>query len=282
MSDTYILLKDYTHFSAKDIRVIKAGTKFIKDSEFYFEEGYQNIFEPKTFFTQELVEGHSEWFQEQKSKPLPSEQKVHPKNYNSNTFVWTVATERKNHILKMKLYEAIDIQHNDAVGLLIFTSKELAEKYVKQNSPSEQEKDNFWNDDTVVEVVKDLLHENNQGITDIPFYVKNMKEHLQSKNNKEEINWVVFTEDGFGFSTWVAKDWIIGEFGSNWDETVKTFSNKSDADTFILENKPCLSLNDLLSVWIDLYTDVNHKEELRLSPMYKRFETLASTKLQKP
>lgn len=73
------------------------------------------------------------------------------------------------------------------------------------------------------------------------------KEVLNSQTF-EKFNWVLFTEDGFGFETWKLKDWR-GDSKLNWDNTVKTFVTKIDGDEYILMNKPLLSLNDLKSVW---------------------------------
>lgn len=65
-----------------------------------------------------------------------------------------------------------------------------------------------------------------------------------SSSGREAFNWVVFTNEGFGFDTWSPKDWRGGK-GENWDETIKTFLTKDEADIFVLMNKPCLSLNDI-------------------------------------
>lgn len=70
---------------------------------------------------------------------------------------------------------------------------------------------------------------------------------IESEKPKPLFNWVVFTEDGFGFPTWEKKDWR-GDTRDNWDESVKTFEKASEADDFILYNKPCLSVNDILKL----------------------------------
>lgn len=68
------------------------------------------------------------------------------------------------------------------------------------------------------------------------------KEVLNSQN-EEKFNWIIFTEEGFGFPAWQLKDWR-GDKGSNWDETVKVFIARTDAMDFLLMNKPLLSLKD--------------------------------------
>jgi hypothetical protein len=60
-----------------------------------------------------------------------------------------------------------------------------------------------------------------------------------------------------------------------YDKYYKYFSTKEKADEYVLLNKPCLSLNDLLSVWdeqasVDLY---------RKSPLFKNFKELAKSKI---
>lgn len=70
---------------------------------------------------------------------------------------------------------------------------------------------------------------------------------IPDKSTVSVFNWVVFTEDGFGFDTWNKKDWR-GDKGSNWDDSVKTFIAGADADEFILTHKPTLSIKDILSI----------------------------------
>lgn len=55
----------------------------------------------------------------------------------------------------------------------------------------------------------------------------------------------------------------------------KIFAKKEKAEEYILMNKPCLSLNDLLSVWGDK-KDLNVYKD---SPMFQKFKNLAKTKL---
>jgi hypothetical protein len=59
--------------------------------------------------------------------------------------------------------------------------------------------------------------------------------------------------------------------------TNKWFSTKLAAETYILENKPILSLNDILSAW-DANAD-QLKAQYKSSTMYKNFERLAKQKL---
>lgn len=56
----------------------------------------------------------------------------------------------------------------------------------------------------------------------------------------------IFTHGEFGFPLWEVTEWK-GIQVSNWDETVKVFSVKEAAETYILENKPCLSLRDIMN-----------------------------------
>jgi len=57
----------------------------------------------------------------------------------------------------------------------------------------------------------------------------------------------------------------------------KIFSTKEAAEQYILENKPCLSLNDLLEVW-DGYKSYNNGH-FKGSKMYERFEQKAKQKI---
>ena len=72
----------------------------------------------------------------------------------------------------------------------------------------------------------------------------------------------------------VSKDFCIGfcSFYSKSDLTYKLFSTKEKAEEYILQNKPCLSLNDLLSVW-------GNSVYPEMSPLFLKFEKLAKSKL---
>lgn len=87
------------------------------------------------------------------------------------------------------------------------------------------------------------------------------------QEEKKVLNWVVFEKDGFGFPTWEPTKWD-NDFGTNWDDTVNTFEHKESADQFCLENKPCLSLNDLFLLGI-----TEHHQ------YYKMMKILAKQKL---
>lgn len=58
-------------------------------------------------------------------------------------------------------------------------------------------------------------------------------------------NWVVFTEDGFGFDLWSPKDWR-GDSRNNWDDSVKTFILLSEAQEFVLMNQPIISIQNVM------------------------------------
>ena len=57
------------------------------------------------------------------------------------------------------------------------------------------------------------------------------------------------------------------------------FSTKEAAEQYILENKPCLSLNDLLEVWADGGKIKNDILLYKEAPLYKNFEQKAKQKL---
>ena len=58
-------------------------------------------------------------------------------------------------------------------------------------------------------------------------------------------------------------------------KNVKIFAKKEKAEEHILMSKPCLSLNDLLSVWGD-EKDLNVYKD---APVFQKFKNLAKTKL---
>lgn len=72
----------------------------------------------------------------------------------------------------------------------------------------------------------------------------------------------------------VSKDFCIGfcSFYSKSDLTYKLFSTKEKAEEYILLNKPLLSLNDLLSTW-------GNAEYPKHTPLFRRFESIAKSKL---
>lgn len=55
----------------------------------------------------------------------------------------------------------------------------------------------------------------------------------------------------------------------------KRFKTKEEVEQIILMNKPCLSLNDLLSVW----GTCNTEEMYALSPLFSNFKKLANEKI---
>jgi len=91
------------------------------------------------------------------------------------------------------------------------------------------------------EMVKEFLEESYPAMKS---WWEEFKKAKQNQQKQPAFNWVVFTKDGFGFPTWVPKDWRW-DYGMNWDESVKTFAIKQDAVDFIVMNSPCLSLNDI-------------------------------------
>lgn len=92
------------------------------------------------------------------------------------------------------------------------------------------------------------------------------------------------TEDGVDIFegdevTWLFRDELkiagTRKADKNMYTDLKYFSKKEKTEEYILLNKSCLSLNDLLSVWGD-------KKDLNIykgSPMFQKFKNLAKTKL---
>lgn len=62
---------------------------------------------------------------------------------------------------------------------------------------------------------------------------------------------------------------------ASWSSDAVFFSTEESAEEYILMNKPCLSLNDLLSVW----SSEKDFDAYKNSPMFKNFKNLAKTKL---
>jgi hypothetical protein len=88
-----------------------------------------------------------------------------------------------------------------------------------------------------------------------------------SVTDEEQIVWYV--DDRCKLNTRKAKN------ANGSPKCVKIYSKADSANEYVLLNKPCLSLNDLLSVWdeqasIDLY---------RKSPLFKNFKELAKSKI---
>jgi len=65
-----------------------------------------------------------------------------------------------------------------------------------------------------------------------------------------------------------------GRFTS--DKSLHAFSTKEKAEEYILMNKPCLSLNDLLDFW-----GSGDIEDYMSSPMFKNFKKVAQNKIKK-
>lgn len=62
--------------------------------------------------------------------------------------------------------------------------------------------------------------------------------------------YAVFTKHGFGFDIWGVWPW--GAMAkSNWDDTVKRFSTKKAAEEYVLMNKPCLTLGEVLGMMLN-------------------------------
>jgi hypothetical protein len=55
------------------------------------------------------------------------------------------------------------------------------------------------------------------------------------------------------------------------------FSNRTSANQYIIDHKPCLSLNDLLDGWDENSLDL--RSQYKSAPMYKRFEKIAKQKI---
>jgi len=80
--------------------------------------------------------------------------------------------------------------------------------------------------------------------------IKEWEKFKENAKKQPPFNWVVFIKDGFGFPSWVAKDWR-GDRGANWDGSVKTFITKEDADKFIADNIPILSIKDVVELYVN-------------------------------
>jgi len=90
------------------------------------------------------------------------------------------------------------------------------------------------------------------------------------------------TEDGVeifkhGAAFYVQDDFnwnIVSHSGIFEKRPFPYFSTREKAEQFILDNKPCLSLNDLLFVWGDMFPSY-YKD----APLFKNFEKLAKSKI---
>lgn len=86
-------------------------------------------------------------------------------------------------------------------------------------------------------------------------------------------------------SIWDIKELSVSkDFFESIDEQskyLKYFYTKKKAEEYVIQNKPCLSLNDLLSVWDSIWSDFNDPYKIKSTPMYKRFEQLVKDKISK-
>lgn len=89
--------------------------------------------------------------------------------------------------------------------------------------------------------------------------------------------WRVFTEPS-SYEMWTPHNLGMPQYKNKGE---KYFKDLVAAGQYILENKPCLSLNDLLEVWGDIDSTIpTVKESQKRSSMYKRFEQLAKNKIK--
>lgn len=98
----------------------------------------------------------------------------------------------------------------------------------------------------------------------IGFYNLFMQFKVSTSSNFEDKNVKRFT-----------KKENVEEFIRKENYNGKRFKTKEEVEQIILMNKPCLSLNDLLSVW----GTCNTKEMYALSPLFSNFKKLANEKI---
>ena len=60
----------------------------------------------------------------------------------------------------------------------------------------------------------------------------------------------------------------------------KYFTTEKSMQDYIIRNKPCLSLEDLLIVWTDESINIGMMFSSTSSPQFKRFETIAKSKIK--
>lgn len=82
--------------------------------------------------------------------------------------------------------------------------------------------------------------------------------------------WIVYDDYSVGYSQYIRGNEMLDLVASHGGK--RTFSTEDAAREWVLMNKPCLSLNDLLSVWGNAYRP-------ETSPMFNDFKKLAKTKI---
>lgn len=125
-----------------------------------------------------------------------------------------------------------------------------------------------WTDESVKEFVTDLLR---NGFYDIPKHLQDFKESKQPKPlfitedrvgiNKDYPNGISAVYNDFSVNyDWPAND-IISQLNDH--QNVKYFSTREAADEYIVNNKPCLSLSDVVKTWNECATSSRFQGDLK-------------------
>jgi hypothetical protein len=122
-----------------------------------------------------------------------------------------------------------------------------------------------WTDETIIELIGAFTKEV------LPMHYIPMKQFVEdfkkSKQPKEDKDWVVFTKGGFGFITWSVFEFKDNDrLGDSYytEKGAMLFQTKEAAEEYILLNKPCLSVNEIIS-----HVDIGGLCELRLKELAK-------------
>ena len=151
-------------------------------------------------------------------------------------------------------------------------------------------KEFVWTDELVMELFKNIASIPPQYFTmNLPY--QKMAEFKESKTKKP----VLFTTED-GVDVYEGDDYfVVLEPSWNWEllkhkciscgikndrPDLKYFAIEANAKEYILMNKPCLSLQDLLSVWYKGDLVVKTNEQYMSSPMFQDFKELAKSKLK--
>jgi hypothetical protein len=84
---------------------------------------------------------------------------------------------------------------------------------------------------------------------------------------KQKVYWINTTYESY----WEVNELEIGDEFDQWDG-VKYFSTHIAANEYVLINKPCLSINDLISAWEGFH---------KYSPLFSKLKELAKSKISR-
>jgi len=163
-----------------------------------------------------------------------------------------------------KLYVSHSVDEDGTVG-------KWPARFVENNLTwfklKEEEVPFNWTTELVVEVIKDMQKDGGDRVFDYDLYIKNFikartpEPEPTPQNIKEEKPVLFITEDGQ--PAYIGcRYWLLCVISENWpiNETImrqelatppsyfKYFSTKEAAETYVLNNKPCLSINDVKEV----------------------------------